>query len=344
MAIIKGSPDDYDLYGTKGDDKIYGAAPYGQIDGGPEGGNGEGNDTIYGSMGRDSIFGGVGDDRIYGRAGDDFIYMDEGNDRFYGGAGNDLFFNYSYDTIDGRSPIDGHDFIDGGTGGGGRYGERDMVELFLSQHDGRITCVATDQGRYTIVSADGASDITMRNIEQVSFSFGDERDFIDLRAVDDAPIEYFQVSTEGGDDRVLGSKYAEFVYTGADDETVRLNGGQDTFYNSSGHDTAYLGGGRDRVVVSNSWSTYKTEILDFKNGEDTLFFRFSEEGERTFDTNGDGFFGRDDAHVLIKGGDMVIDVGGLDTGSDGGGQTLILDDITKVGLGSVDFDILGGIG
>ena len=344
MAIIKGSPDDYDLYGTKGDDQIYGASG-GIIYGGPEGSKGEGNDTLYGSVGGDAMFGGVGDDRLYGRAGNDFIYMDEGSDRAYGGAGRDHFSYYNYDAIDGNATIDGHDFIDGGTGGGDRYGAQDTVSIWLPHPGGDVTFVATDHGRYTIVSDDDASDITMRNIERVELQFGDEqRDFIDLRAVDDASIQSFYVTTEGGNDRVLGSKYADEVSLGAGDDTARLNGGHDTFHNGSGHDTAYLGGGRDTVAVSNFWSSYKTEILDFKNGEDRIFFSFSEEGERTFDTNGDGFFGRGDAFVTIKGGDMVIDVGGFDAGSDGGRQTLILDGITKVGLGSVDFDILGGIG
>jgi Ca2+-binding RTX toxin-like protein len=109
-----------------------------------------GNDSLSGDAGSDTLYGGSGDDGLSGGSGDDFLYGDEGDDRLIIHSQNMAL-----------SP--GNDFVDGGVG-------RDIVQ-FVFMYDG----VTVDLSRTDRQSIGGGLFLTVKNVEDVEGSEGDDR-------------------------------------------------------------------------------------------------------------------------------------------------------------------------
>jgi Ca2+-binding RTX toxin-like protein len=123
---VVGSPLDYIVSGTAGDDLIdtsYTGDPNGDKVDNNDAKNGSdddviqagaGNDTVVAGDGNDNIDGGTGNDDIKGNAGDDVIDGGDGADKIHGGVGDDqIEGGAGNDTIRGGV---GNDTISGGDG------------------------------------------------------------------------------------------------------------------------------------------------------------------------------------------------------------------------------------
>ena len=319
------------IEGTSGSDRLQGGAGYDTIFGLA------GRDAIYGAKGSDDLYGGRGDDRLSGGPDSDsaFWRIGEGNDVFNGGSGSsdvDSPINFDFDTF----------YFD------------------TNQSNGRVTLTALGGGdsvqAYAVTDANGTETLTLRDVESIDIVTGDGADFIDLRGIDrplppsgnPGLLNRNGIATGGGDDKVIGSSYRDLVADGAGDDVYRLNGGRDFYqdFAGSGSDQLFLGGGRDEAnfYVSSVGRGHDLTILDFNDDEDRLSVQvISDPSRDVLNTNHDGFFGRGDAGVTIKNGDLVFDAGSLVTGSDHR-ELIVLNDVTKIDADAIGLFATGGPG
>lgn len=94
VLVLRGTPGDDVMVGTRFDDAIYGNVAAQSLDGSGSGSNdvvcGDGgNDFLIGVAGTDTIYGGPGNDILSGGAGSDALDGGAGTDTLRGGAGDD---------------------------------------------------------------------------------------------------------------------------------------------------------------------------------------------------------------------------------------------------------------
>lgn len=167
--IIRGRGGDDTLRGLSGDDRLIGGGGNDRLRGGSGNdnlrGNG-GNDRLIGGSGNDTLNGNGGDDRLVGQSGDDLLNGGGGNDLLRGGAGSDeLIGGRGNDTLIGGSDSDifvlrnrqGTDLIRDFNIG------EDFIQLqeSLSFRDLSFQ----QQGRDTVIEADGESLATLRGVQ-----------------------------------------------------------------------------------------------------------------------------------------------------------------------------------
>lgn len=177
----------------------------------------QGNDIIRGPYNGQTVYGLGGADSLYwGRA--------DGNATFYGG-----------DTGESYDP----DPYWGNAGGDRVYitGSQPVNVLFSS----------TENGRATI----GNQSLTFYGVERLHTGAGN--DVIDATnaaiapAHSGTPVHGVTVYSGAGNDRILGSRVADFIDGGAGNDTIRAGAGDDVVQSSTGDDVIYGGAGNENI-------------------------------------------------------------------------------------------------
>jgi len=248
-----GSTGNETLLGGPGNDIIRGVWGNNEIDGGPGDdvlSGGTGNDTIHGGEGNDRINMSYGENVIFGDGGDDTITCAWGRNQIDGGEGDDVVHGGSQgDTIRGGAGDDtlngggGDDILIGGVGDDTIDGQtgRDVVDYSSSP-----AAVTVDLGAGTAVDGYGTTDGSIRNVEGIVGSAGD--DTLTGGSGDDVIVGF------GGDDIIRGGAGQDELAGGAGDDTIFGEAGDDVlvWYASDDHDRIVGGDGTDSLVVRGS--------------------------------------------------------------------------------------------
>ncbi|SEW09656.1 serralysin [Cognatiyoonia koreensis] len=271
------------LTGNNGNDTVFGL---------------EGRDILFGGNGDDRIFGGAHDDSLYDGAGRDSLYGGDGNDYlrasvgpdlFDGGAGTD-FLSY-YDSSVGitvdlnvNTGIAGDAYNDKisnieGLGGSGVAADtitgNDGNNILRSYGgDDRVR----DGAGSDIVTLGSGNDILWAGAGADSYNGGSGRDMISYHASEEAvDVDLLRNTTFGGlaaDDTIKGFESVSGS-NGGDDKLagtkgankLRGNGGDDRLFGRSGDDTLEGGSGRDYLDGG-----VGDDILNGGSGRDTFHF------------------------------------------------------------------------
>ena len=214
---------------------------------------GLGNDTVTGGGLNDLIYGGHGNDRVFGNNGNDFVLGGEGHDRLYGAKGNDIIYAGN-----------GIDYIEGG--GGNDIIVANDDDRFLHPGEwvpnplgGKLT---TDH----IEAGDGNDRIFATSLDEVYGGDGDDR--IELSVPTDFP-GYAQVVGGNGNDTIIGSENADFIYTGAEEDywfPSDWNAENKAAYGGF-TDTVSGGAGDDYITTM----IYSNAVIDTGDDDDILF-------------------------------------------------------------------------
>ena len=355
MAVINGTNGDDVLRGTKapdringlgGDDKLYDAGDGNVLRGGA------GDDVIvvegvesFGGLDSNSLYGGDGRDVIVSRENLNSIYGGHGDDHLFGGHGPDWFYWQSGD---------GSDVIDGGTSASSSDDDtdfdQDTFDFTLADTTGRTSFLVKGDGVITVDVADpeAAARLTITDAETFVVHGGAGADTIDFRGYTGPelfiasayPTDDVIVRAGDGDDRVFATAYSDFIAGGAGDDFISLRGGNDTYVLEGGDDRVYLGGGRDTIdIVDGNTGIGRRTVVDFDTAKDKLLFETTDLGkirDGYLDSNRDGYLGRDDHGVGVKGGAMTIDLGRYAADGATGPNTLTLLDVTKIDMDMVN--------
>ena len=217
-----------------------------------------GNDTILGTSGADVIHAKGGDDRVRGRGGNDRICGGYGRDRLWGGDGNDRLYG-GPDRLqvqtdgDERSVARAGDRLEGGAGndyldaGEDNRGNPSVVLRDVLSWEGSRRGVRLDMPTRR-VTGDGTDRFRPGRVEFVLTRHDDRAiggrggDWIFTGAGDDVVAAY------GGDDRIVVDAVPEQESGGTD--VVRLGEGDDYLLGRAGNDRAWGGPGDDQLYVS----------------------------------------------------------------------------------------------
>ncbi len=229
--LVGGEGDDR-LAGLEGDDRLFGGAGRDSLEGGP------GKDQLHGEVGEDRLEGGEDDDSLYGGPGNDELDGGPGNDRLVGHSGSDVYW---FGAGDGQDVVYDWDFtrdvvdVDcvrfrGDLAPGGVSASRDAENLYLEIREtgDRLTV----QGWF--------SDVRTR-IERVEFADGTVWGVAELQ-------DLVLPRPTGGDDRLYGTPYRDFVEAGDGADVVHGLGGNDELFGEGGNDLLVGGDGDDTLA------------------------------------------------------------------------------------------------
>lgn len=250
----------------------------------------EGRDTLISGQFDDTLKGGKGHDRLTAGAGDDLLDGGKGNDLLTAGSGDDTL-----------RPGTGNDTLEGGSG-------LDEVILTMSSQAAQVT--AYENGRITLVTADGILEIA--GVEW--FTFSDQT--LSLAEMEDrvGPLEIAgsagsdtleapgdmdtRLTGGAGDDALTGLGGNDILSGGDGLDTLRAGRGDDTLDGGSGKDNILGERGNDEIRGNSGDDTLKGG-----NGTDLIY------GDRN-----------DDVLRGEKGADTLYGGTGNDNISGGGGQ------------------------
>jgi Ca2+-binding RTX toxin-like protein len=227
--------------------------------------NGDGgNDTLIGSDGNDKIDGGPGGDTITGNAGSNILDGGSGDDR--------IDANYMRDTVDGGT---GNDFL--------------YINTPVLTDANTVIFTGANAGKFQI---NGADTGTFTGIEQLRFIGYQGNDVINANlanlsvttpgAAEGLGTFGLYISTDAGNDIVLGSAGKDFIDGGYGDDALYGQGGDDTIFGSEGFDVIYGGAGIDTIRggATNDFIFGGTED-DIINGDDGEDYLYGEDGNDT---------------------------------------------------------------
>lgn len=262
---LDGGAGDDELTGGGGDDELFGSEGNDWLRGDGAGlalafhgddylDGGEGNDTLYGDGGNDTLIGGAGDDYQEGGEGDDVLDGGSGNNFLRGGAGNDRYILRTADattrtdvetgvtTIDtGIDDAEGQNVLQvdaaladltveaGGQGLGLRWGEAGVYLQDVSA-----------AGSFIVELADG-TQTTVRRLAATT-----------LNAVVENYSGQNGAAVYGGKlaDTLVAYGSDSIVSGGLGDDTIRLNGANQTleYFQGDGVDT--VSGYGEKAVIA----------------------------------------------------------------------------------------------
>ncbi|MEM6617953.1 MAG: calcium-binding protein [Pseudomonadota bacterium] len=318
--------DDY-LEGGSGADEIHGGADNDTVIGGDSNDllyGGDNNDTMYGGEGTNTLYGGDGDDSLWGQfgeteaAGTHVFYGGDGNDRIIGGDGVDTL-----DGGDGNDIIRGGDFgtmsadvyiVSAGSDTYYAYSEADVID-YSAWGTAIATSTVTSGLTYTSISVykDNGNTFGVRDrLFQVEELIG--TDFADtLYSDNDSETIRGGSGTDtlygvDGADKLFGQDDSDLMYGGVGADELTGGGDNDTLFGDAGGDSLVGGRGDDTLRGGGA-----QDKADGGRGDDTLY---GQGGNDTLlgDNGEDTIYGGDNADV-IYGGDNGDDIRG-DAGAD----------------------------
>ncbi|MFC3183268.1 calcium-binding protein [Cypionkella sinensis] len=191
------------------------------------------SERLAGGLGDDIINGLDGNDSIIGRVGHDILHGNRGNDGLDGWDGDDTI--YGDDGNDRLGGQQGNDHLNGGSG-------NDVLQGGI----GNDTAVYTSPSGVRInLSVVGSQD-TGEGIDVLT------------------SIE--NISSGSGSDRLIGNDVANYIESGAGNDTVFGGNGNDTVYGSYGNDLISGDAGDDRI-----YSEWGSDTVTGGLGKDILF-------------------------------------------------------------------------
>lgn len=319
----------------------------------------DGDDLLGGDASANVLIGGAGDDTVYGGAGSDIMRGGEGDDELQfdelGAVGINIdidrgFATYSADdsvdtfsgfetyrttdqedtvtlsdaadtiyTLDGDDAIDasrGADTIDGGLGFDTiNYSSSDLIGVTDIQ-------VTLDNGNAVVVDVAGADNDSIRNIENVTGTSGNDV------ITGDGQINILEGL--GGADLLTGGEGDDQLIGGVGDDFLRGSAGNDFLQGQQGRDTASYTDAAGGVTVD---LAVGSAANDGFGGTDTLTSIENIEGS----SFGDVLRGSDFLNDIAGGDGDDIVYGGkgsdiLSGGAHDDGDVLRFDDLTEAGV------------
>jgi Ca2+-binding RTX toxin-like protein len=240
-------------------------------------------DTAHGGEGNDTLAGLGGDDFIYGEGGDDLLYGDDGNDLLDGGAGNDTLCVHGYYDL--GTPSAGDRYV-GGSGTdtlylfGRDYTNIDLTAVSIAADIERLLITSAGSLRLTraqllqfssidgvvFVSGSGDFDLTGNRFIRGSLILDSGDDNVNM-AGNHPELSQGSVTVfgGGGNDRVIGTEWADSFQGQAGNDTLEGRGGNDALDGGDGDDTLRGGAGDDEL-----WDGAGVDICDGGDGDDIV--------------------------------------------------------------------------
>ncbi|AVH67929.1 M10 family metallopeptidase C-terminal domain-containing protein [Nostoc sp. 'Peltigera membranacea cyanobiont' N6] len=212
------------------------------------------NDNLVGTSGNDTIQGLNGNDTLSGLGGNDRLEGGRGNDTLYGGAGNDVFdlaYNQDNDVV--------MDFVRG-------QDKIDVRSLNIGDWTNLQKLITNDGQNNALITTFFNGDISQLKLNGINPNLLQASDFL-LNIVNQAQT-------------VDGTNFADQLFGGLGNDTLRgfrgddvLFGeqGDDRFEGGSGDDTLYGGTGND--VFNFAYSQDRDVVTDFVRGQDKIDLR-----------------------------------------------------------------------
>jgi Ca2+-binding RTX toxin-like protein len=242
-----------------------------------------GNDVLKGTAAADLLSGFAGNDKLFGFAGDDQLIGDLGNDKLYGGAGNDIMFGVAgADRLDGGDGLDTAYYLSNlattgvtvsllkhkGSGGEAAGDKLFNIENITGSNfadaltgDGGNNVLDGAGGNDKLYGGDG-NDVLVGGAGADRLDGGAGHDFVsyDLKTAKKAVfVDLLHNVAKGGDaqgdillniEGVVGTKFGDFLVTGATGGAdMRGLGGDDTISLNGNNDAAQGGDGNDLILA-----------------------------------------------------------------------------------------------
>lgn len=209
---------------------------------------GKGNDTIDGAGGNDVLVGDVGDDTLLGGAGNDILTGGVGKDTVMGGDGNDRLLvggsDDTFDTLNGGAGVD-------------TIAVQGNSSLSISGFNALAQSIEVWEGNGKGVSGTSTAEIF---------------DFSGLTSITGSGMG--TVDAGAGNDRIVGSKFADDLRGGADNDVINGGLGNDLLAGGNGADTFVFdkGFGKDKIT---DFSAGTSSSHDFIDMDRTVFADFN---------------------------------------------------------------------
>lgn len=262
---------------------------------------------LDGGIDDDVLIGGAGDDQLHGGAGSDAILWHAGGgaDQVDGGPGADSLRVIGSFEADDLSVAAGPNAL--------LQIEDRVAGLLLTSTAVEHLVLDTGAGDDQVLFADLSEP---RPVEQIEILAGDGDDRIDATQLADPPLRVF---AGGGDDVVLGSAGDDEVRGGDGHDWLDLGAGDDTAVWLPGDDGDEVegGGGFDTYLFQGANTCENVRISATDGGRIELF--------------------RDVSSVTA----ILAGIESLELRVRGGADTVLLNDVTGLGLVQVDVDLSG---
>ncbi|OKH23357.1 FG-GAP repeat protein [Chroogloeocystis siderophila] len=299
MAIIRGTPGDDTLVGTRFADTIFGLA---------------GNDLLLGLAGNDTLYGGRGNDTLNGGAGIDSLI---------GGVGNDVYIINNVGDIVVEAANAGIDTVRSSVS----YTLPNNVENLILTGNRNINGtgnalanrIVGNSGN-NIISGLAGNDTLFGGAGNDTLIGGTGNDI--LYGGDGNDVLYGdQIGYAGGNNTLFGGAGNDTLYGGNFNDLLDGGVGNDRLFGNEGNDTLYGGAGNDSLDGGGG-----SDILYGGDGDDTLipsdvnirrsfflydFLFFYGDGSPDLLVGGDG----NDTYIIVESGDRIIEApnAGIDT-------------------------------
>ncbi|HEV7266636.1 MAG TPA: calcium-binding protein [Falsiroseomonas sp.] len=309
------------VLGRQGNDVITldesgGALPNGNLAGGA------GNDTLTGGSGGDQLFGQADNDVLFGKGGFDLLFGGSGNDTLTGGDGDDQMFGEAGDDLLIWNPGDDTDLHEGGDG-------VDTTQVNGAGGSEAFT-VSANGTRMRFDRVEPAPfAIDMGTMEHLALNMNGGDDSFSA-AGNLAALIQITVDGGAGNDTILGSNGADLLLGGD---------GNDLIDGQQGNDTAFLGAGNDVF----QWDPGDgSDVVEGQDGSDMLLFNGSNATEimEAAANGGRLRFTRSVANIVMDvDGVEILDIAAL-----GGGDTIVVNDLSATDVSVVNVRLAGTIG
>ncbi|ABA23249.1 Na-Ca exchanger/integrin-beta4 [Trichormus variabilis ATCC 29413] len=232
------------------------------------------NQTIEGTNFADQLFGGLGNDTLRGFNGNDVLFGEQGDDRFEGGRGDDTFYSGAGNDVFNLEQLQDNDVVIDFVRGQDKI---DLRSLNISDWSTLQTLISNDGQNNALITTFFNGSQSQIKLNNINPNLLQASDFI------------FNTNTVNNNETIDGTNFADQLFGGLGNDTLRgFNGndvlfgeqGDDRFEGGAGNDTFYGGAGNDIAVYSGTRSQYQvtssggvftvTDTVANRDGVDTL--------------------------------------------------------------------------
>ncbi|MBD2381147.1 M10 family metallopeptidase C-terminal domain-containing protein [Trichormus variabilis] len=232
------------------------------------------NQTIDGTNFADQLFGGLGNDTLRGFNGNDVLFGEQGDDRFEGGRGDDTFYSGAGNDVFNLEQLQDNDVVIDFVRGQDKI---DLRSLNISDWSTLQTLISNDGQNNALITTFFNGSQSQIKLNNINPNLLQASDFI------------FNTNTVNNNETIDGTNFADQLFGGLGNDTLRgFNGndvlfgeqGDDRFEGGAGNDTFYGGAGNDIAVYSGTRSQYQvtssggvftvTDTVANRDGVDTL--------------------------------------------------------------------------
>ncbi|MBC1327846.1 Calx-beta domain-containing protein, partial [Trichormus variabilis] len=222
----------------------------------------------------DQLFGGLGNDTLRGFNGNDVLFGEQGDDRFEGGRGDDTFYSGAGNDVFNLEQLQDNDVVIDFVRGQDKI---DLRSLNISDWSTLQTLISNDGQNNALITTFFNGSQSQIKLNNINPNLLQASDFI------------FNTNTVNNNETIDGTNFADQLFGGLGNDTLRgFNGndvlfgeqGDDRFEGGAGNDTFYGGAGNDIAVYSGTRSQYQvtssggvftvTDTVANRDGVDTL--------------------------------------------------------------------------